>query len=327
MDAEVILDRRRLRRKTTFWRIIAFLFAIVALLAGLSALSGGSLVPTKAHIARIDVDGFIQVRPRSAELIRKASESKSVRAIIVRINSPGGAASGGELLYRTMVDAAGEKPVVAVIDGLGTSAAYMTALGAHRIFASEAAITGSIGVIFQYGHFEALLEKIGAEFEEIKSAPLKGQPSPFSEPSQEARDMLQTVVDDTYNWFVGLVVKHRELARSKALDLSDGSIFTGRQALKEKLVDEIGGEKQVLAWLREKHNLSKELEVKDWRRRDSVFGTLPRSAIAGIARLLGFDEDGHSAIESIVPERLTVDGLLSVWQAPMSSGLADRGRQ
>lgn len=315
MDAEVILDRRRLRRKTTFWRIIAFLFAIVALLAGLAAVSDGALLPQRAHIARIAVDGFIPVRPDSAELIREASKSNSVRAIIVRINSPGGAASGGELLYRTMIDAAAEKPVVAVIDGLGTSAAYMTALGANHIIARESAITGSIGVIFQYGHFEALLEKIGAQYEEIKSAPLKGQPSPFSEPTEQARAMLQAVVDDTYEWFVGLVVKHREIARSKALDLSDGSVYTGRQALAEKLIDELGGEKQALAWLSAERGLSDKLPVSDWRRRDPVLGGLPRSVIAGIAQLLGFGEEAYTALESIVPERLTVDGLLSVWQA------------
>ena len=314
MDAEVILDRRRLRRKTTFWRVLAFLFAIVALLAGLSALSGGSLVPERAHIARIGVDGFIPVRPGSAELIKEASESAAVEAIIVRINSPGGAASGGEVLYKAMVDAAAEKPVVAVIDGLGTSAAYMTALGANRIFARESAITGSIGVIFQYGHFEELLGKIGAEFEEIKSAPLKGQPSPFSEPTPEARTMLQAVVDDTYDWFVGLVVDSRDIARSKALQLSDGSVYTGRQALAEKLIDELGGEKEALAWLRENRNISDKLPVSDWRRRDPILDSLPRSAIAGFARLLGFDEDSYSAIEAVVPKRLTVDGLLSVWQ-------------
>ncbi len=315
MDAEVILDRRRLRRKTTFWRIIAFLFALLALLAGLAALTDGSLVPKRPHIARITVDGFIPVRPDSAELIRRASEARSVRAIIVRINSPGGAASGGELLYQTMVDAAAKKPVVAVIDGLGTSAAYMTALGASHIIARESSITGSIGVIFQYGHFEVLLEKIGAEFEEIKSAPLKGQPSPFNEPTPEARQMLQAVVDDTYDWFVGLVIKHREIARTKAFDLSDGSVFTGRQALAEKLVDALGGEKQARAWLKENHNLSDKMRVTDWYKRVSIFGSRPRSAIAGIARLLGFGDESYSAIESIVPERLMVDGLLSVWQA------------
>lgn len=315
MDAEVILDRRRLRRKTTFWRVIAFLLAIVALLAGLAVVSGGSLVPERAHIARIGVDGFIPVRPGSAELIRKASESASVEAIIVRINSPGGAASGGEALYRTMVDAAAEKPVVAVIDGLGTSAAYMTALGANHIIARESAITGSIGVIFQYGHFEDLLAKIGAEFEEIKSAPLKGQPSPFAEPTQEARNMLQGVVDDTYDWFVGLVVEQREISRPKALQLSDGSVYTGRQALAENLIDELGDEKQALAWLRENHNISDKLPVTDWRRRDPILDSIPRSAIAGLARLLGFDDHGYTAIEAVVPKRLTVDGLLSVWQA------------
>ena len=315
MDAEVILDRRRLRRKTTFWRIIAFVLGIVALLAMLAAVSGGSLIPKRDHVARITVDGFIATRPQAADLIRKASKSSSVKAIVLRINSPGGAASGGELLYRSVVEAGEKKPIVAVIDGLGTSAAYMTALGADHIVARESAITGSIGVIFQFGHFETLLEKIGAKYEEVKSAPLKGQPSPFGEPSQAALNMLQDVVDDTYKWFVGLVVQHRGIAEAKAFDLADGSIFTGRQAFEEKLVDELGGEQQALVWLNENHEIPEDLPVSDWKRRDRVFGTRPSSAVAGLARFLGLGPDAYPARESVVPKRLTVDGLLSVWQA------------
>lgn len=315
MDAEVILDRRRLRRKTTFWRVIAFLMGITALLALLAAVSGRSLLPQADHIARIEVDGFITTRPDAAELIRNAAEAKSVQAIVLRINSPGGAASGGEELYRSVIDAAAEKPVVAVIDGLGTSAAYMTALGADRIIARESAITGSIGVIFQFGHFETLMDKVGVEFEEVKSRPLKGQPSPFTEPSQEALSMLQSVVNDTYDWFVGLVIERRGLDRSQAYALSDGSIYTGRTALEKRLVDEIGGEDEALAWLEEAKSISADLPVKNWRKSDPVLGQLSTSALATIARLVGIEPEFHPAIESIVPKRLTVDGLLSVWQA------------
>jgi protease-4 len=315
MDAEVILDRRRLRRKTTFWRVIAFVLGITAILATLAAVSGRSLLPQADHVARIEVDGFIATRPNAAELIRKATKESSVKAIVLRINSPGGAASGGEDLYRSVIDAAAEKPVVAVIDGLGTSAAYMTALGADHIVARESAITGSIGVIFQFGHMETLLDKVGVEFEEVKSRPLKGQPSPFTEPSDEAMSMLQSVVNDTYDWFVGLVIERRGISRSQAYDLADGSIYTGRTAMEKKLVDEIGGEDEALAWLKAQRDISEKLPVKNWRKRDSVLSPLSSSAMAAIARLIGVEPDTYPAIESIVPKRLTVDGLLSVWQA------------
>lgn len=315
MDAEVILDRRRLRRKTTVWRVIAFIMGITALLALLSALGGRSLLPQANHIARIEVDGFIPTRPDAAELIRDAADAKAVQAIVLRINSPGGAASGGEVLYRSVIDAAAKKPVVAVIDGLGTSAAYMTALGADRIIARESAITGSIGVIFQFGHFETLMDKIGVEFEEVKSRPLKGQPSPFKDPSPEALRMLQTVVNDTYNWFVGLVIERRGLDRSQAYELADGSIYSGRKAQENGLIDEIGGEDEALAWLAASRDISADLPVKNWRKSDPVFGQFSSSAVAAIARLVGLEPEFYPAVESIVPQRLTVDGLLSVWQA------------
>jgi protease-4 len=326
MDAEVILDRRRLRRKTTFWRIMAFMFAITACLASLAALSGGSLAPDRDHVARIAVDGFIPTRPGAVKLIRDAADSSAVKAIVLRINSPGGAATGGEALYRAVRDAGEKKPIVAVIDGLGTSAAYMTAIGTDYIVARESAITSSIGVIFQFGHFETLMEKVGVEFAEVKSAPLKGQPSPFTEPSDAALAMLQAVVDDTYDWFVGLVVERRDLPRSVVEKLADGSILTGRQAKEKKLVDELGGEDRALAWLSENRDISADLPVKDWRRKDTVFGRLPTSSIGRLARLIGLQPDLYPAVESVIPERLMVDGLLSVWQASDIAGQVTRGR-
>lgn len=326
MDAEVILDRRRLRRKTTFWRIIAFIFAVVAMLSGLAAVSGGSLAPQADHVARIKVDGFIPTRPYAATLIRKAADADSVKAIVLRINSPGGAATGGEVLYKTVLDAGKKKPVVAVIDGLGTSAAYMTAIGSDQIFARESAITGSIGVIFQFGHVEKLLEKIGVEFEEVKSAPLKGQPSPFSDPSVAALEMIDDVVQDTYDWFVGLVVDRRGLSRSVVDKLADGSIFTGRQAKQHKLIDALGGEDEALAWLARENSIFEDMPVNDWRRPDPVLGRLPTASVARLARMLGVETDAYNAFESVIPKRLMVDGLLSVWQASDIVGQVARGR-
>ena len=127
--------------------------------------------------------------------------------------------------------------------------------------------------------------------------------------------MLQSVVNDTYDWFVGLVIERRGLDRSQAYALSDGSIYTGRTALEKRLVDEIGGEDEALAWLAEAKDISADLPVKNWRKSDPVLGQLSTSALATIARLVGIEPEFHPAIESIVPKRLTVDGLLSVWQA------------
>jgi protease IV len=322
MDTDAILERRRLRRRASFWRIAAFLILILAVIAVASVatdLDGYSGVASRGHVANIKVDGFIATRPGAVDLIASATESDAVKAILLHIDSGGGAASGGEALYRAVRIASEKKPVVAVIDGLGASAAYMTAIAADRIIARESAITGSIGVIFQYAHFEELLAKIGAEYEEVKSAPLKGEPSVFRAPAPGAEQMVRSVVDDTYDWFVGLVAERRNMAATEARRLSDGSIYTGRQALRLKLIDAVGGDVEARAWLAAEKGIADDLPVREWKKDSGFVSLLAVDSLAGIARLLGLDPESAS----IIPRRLVVDGLLSVWHAPLS-GRPDR---
>lgn len=322
MDVDGILERRRLRRRASLWRVAAFAILAVAIVGwfwGVPGMATQGVV--RGQVARIAVDGFIETRPDAIELIENAAEANSVAAILLRIDSPGGAAAGGEALYRAVRAASEKKPVVAMIDGLGASAAYMTAIAADHIVARESAITGSIGVIFQYGHFEDLLGKLGAEYEEVKSAPLKGQPSLFEEPTDEARAMLQGVVDDTYAWFVGLVAERRGFAPAEARRLADGSIFTGRQAFQRKLVDALGGEQEARAWLAAEKGVSADLPIVDWTKNEFAFALFGSDATTGIWRILGLDPSLYPGAAELLPRRLTVDGLLSVWQAsPQRSG-------
>jgi protease-4 len=316
MDMESILERRRLRRRASFWRVTAFLVLAIAIIgiATIAAEYDGLQAPARGHVAEVQVNGFIETRPDAVELLQNATKADSAKAIIVRIDSGGGAASGGEALYRAIRAAAAEKPVVAVIDGVGASAAYMTALGADHIIANESSITGSIGVIFQFAHFEELLNKIGAEYEEIKSAPLKGEPSLFQEIDPAARAMVKSLVDDTYDWFVGLVADRRGLSHAEALRLSDGSIYTGRQALNLKLIDAVGNEREARAWLAQEHGVSEDLPLRKWTKDEPFFSLLGVHALDGLARLVGLDPGAAS----VLPRRLAVDGLLSVWQGHVS---------
>lgn len=315
MDAETILERRRLRRRANFWRATAFAILVIAIVFGASVnsnfqnLEAGAL---RGQVADIRIDGFILTRPSAVEVIDRAAKAKSVKGILLHIDSGGGAASGGEALYRAVRRAAEAKPVVAVIDGLGASAAYMTAIAADHVVARESAITGSIGVIFQYGNVEDLLTKIGVKYEEIKSAPLKGEPSLFHAPPPGAEAMLKRVIDDTYDWFVGLVADRRNMPVETARSLADGSIYSGRQALKLKLVDEVGGDEEARAWLATK-NVPKDLPMNEWKPDESYFSIFQTHALVGALRLLGIDP-GAAAF---LPQRLAVDGLLSVWQAPV----------
>ena len=148
------LERRRLRRRASFWRVTAFVVLAVGdhrrrrLATDFQGLEGAA---SGGQVADIKVDGFITTRPAAVEVIERAAKASSVKAILLHIDSGGGAASGGEALYSAIRRASETKPVVAVIDGLGASAAYMTAIAADHVIARESAITGSIGVIFQYG--------------------------------------------------------------------------------------------------------------------------------------------------------------------------------
>jgi protease-4 len=319
MDTEAILERRRLRRRASFWRVSAFVIlglAIVALFSLDSELDGLGGVTVRGQVADIKVDGFIGTRPDAAELLKKASEDDAVKAILLHIDSPGGAASGGEALYRAVRDATEKKPVVAVIDGLGASAAYMTAIAADHVVARESSITGSIGVIFQFGHFEDLLGNLGIEYGEVKSAPLKGEPSLFKEPNPAALAMIQALVNDSYDWFVGLVAERRNLRPDEARRLADGSIFTGRQALELKLIDAVGSDEEARAWLAAERGVSTELPLKEWKKDEGLFPLFREDALAALARLVGLELGLDPA--SLLPRRLMVDGLLAVWQGSYS---------
>ncbi|MCP4383884.1 MAG: S49 family peptidase, partial [Hyphomicrobiales bacterium] len=196
---------------------------------------------------------------------------------------------------------------------VGASAAYMAAIATDQIIARRTTITGSIGVIFQYPQVGGLLDKLGIDVEEVKSAPLKAAPSLFGPPSPEALAVVEGIVRDSYDWFVDIVAERRELARSDALVLADGRIFTGRQALDASLIDAIGGEEEALDWLAGE-GVDRELPIRDWQPVDpnrSWFSA--DAATLWLAHRLGIlpEEAGSGIIERL----LAVDGLMSVWQA------------
>src|SRR5918997_600572 len=201
VDAEMIADRRRLRRKLSFWRVLTFLALIAAIVTGGLLATGRSPVGTgQQQIARISVDGFIAGSQRMADLLRRVGEAGSVSGVVISINSPGGTTTGSEELYRGIRQLAEKKPLVAFVDGTAASGGYITALAADHIVARETALVGSIGVLFQYPDFSKLLDQFGVKVEEVKSAPLKAEPSPFHPTSPEARAVLQTVIADSFDW-------------------------------------------------------------------------------------------------------------------------------
>src|SRR5262245_4144403 len=318
LDADQIVDRRRLRRKLSFWRVAAFVLLALFAIAMVEIFGGrdGFSALAPPQIARVTVSGFITEDRDEIELFDKLAKTDGVKGVIVAIDSTGGATSGGEALYEGIRRLAAKKPTVATVGTFGASAAYMAAIATDHIVARRTSITGSIGVIFQFPEVGELLKTLGVNIEEIKSAPLKAEPSPFRPASDEAKAVIQAIIKDSYDWFVDIVAERRGLQRTDALSLADGRVFTGRQALAAKLVDEIGGEEAALAWLGTK-GVSPDLPVRDWKPERSDGGFFSASAVLlWFARELGLGERA-GIIDRILPERLKLDGLLSVWQGSL----------
>ena len=324
LSADEIVDRRRMKRRITFWRIAALLLLAAAIAAILWALGAfeGLRNQSSDHIARVNISGVITNDKPMLDLLEDLKEKDQVKAVILDISSPGGSTVGGEAIYEAVRALAEEKPVATSVGTLAASAGYMIASASDHIVARRSSIVGSIGVIFQYGQVSELLDKIGVEVNEIKSSPLKAEPSPFKPTSPEARAMIDRIVQDSYQWFVDLVADRRGFTPLKARQLADGSIFTGAQGLENGLIDEIGDEETAKAWLVAEKGLSEDLEIYTWKpERDGDFypsnpAGKAASALRWLAVQLGLAAPAAPLQElyEVLPERLFLDGLVSMLQ-------------
>ena len=309
-DLQLALSK--LRRRLTFWRVVAVL-AIVGLLGALLARGAGmNGVPglDGEHIARIHIDGFITGSQLQLDLIDSLRRNDRVKAVIVRINSPGGSTAGSEAIYRALRRVAEKKPVVTVMDSVAASGGYMVALAGERLFASGSSITGSIGVIVQWPELHELMGKVGVRMQAVRSGPLKALPNGFEPTPEEAKRMIAELVQDSYDWFVQLVAQRRKLDMDAARKLADGRVFSGRQALKAGLVDELGDEWTARRWLEKKHGIAFSTPVVEHRPKRTLLQQLGLpGALAGLFGPLATD----AALGRLIDGLGRVDGLLSVW--------------
>src|SRR5215472_17204832 len=218
LETDLLLDRRRLKRRLWFWRSFTVLVLVALVLAVLhreGVTFGG------AYVARLTVSGFISDDHKLIEAIDKLADNDNVKALIVAIDSPGGSVAGGEGLHDAIARVAAKKPVVAVMGGTAASAAYMIAVPAARIFAREGTSTGSIGVLLETGEVSGLLKTIGVNAEAITSGPLKDQPSLIRPLTQQGKDVLQGLVMDMYDQFVGMVASGRHMDAARVRELAD----------------------------------------------------------------------------------------------------------
>lgn len=302
LETDLLLDRRRLKRRLVLWRTLAVLVLVGAVLAGMRerlSLFGGQ------HVAHLVVSGLITDDPKLDAAVAALAKDSQTAALMVEIDSPGGSVSGGENLHDAIAAVADKKPVVAVMDSIATSAGYMIAVPAARIFAQQATLTGSIGVLLPTGDASGLLKTLGISVDEIVSGPLKDQPSYVKPLSPEGRAVLQGLVMDLYDQFVTMVASGRHMDPDTVRALADGRAYTGRQALKLGLVDAIGGRPQAREWLASK-GVSEDLPLET-----VTTGSLTDRMFAGsLGGLFG------SLWKSVVSQGVMLDGAWSIWQRP-----------
>jgi protease-4 len=315
LETETVLDRRRLRRSVTLWRgagIAALAIAIGVLSLGsdkLATLAG------EKQIARIAIEGTITEDRDQLKMLKDIADDDSVAGVLLYVNSPGGTTTGGEALYEGLRAIAKKKPLVAQFGTVAASAGYIVGLATDHIVAHGNTITGSVGVIVEWPEVVQLLDKLGVKMNEVKSGPLKASPSPFETLDDAGKKVAEGMVNDGFKWFVNLVETRRNVKAADIPGLLDGRIFSGREALGAKLVDQLGGEDDAVSWLKTVKNVSKDAKVVDWKPSSSNgYG------FAGMtARVAGWviGASGTDLANFLLRDRtistLGLDGLLSVW--------------
>ena len=313
--SDQLIDRRRMQRRLSFWRVLAFVafgLAIVALGWRLAGPRGGasSLLP---HVARVALGGLITGDKGTIKLIDNVAASNAA-AVIVEIDSPGGTTSGSERVYEALRRLSAKKPTVAVVRGLAASGAYIAAIGTDHIVAQTTSLVGSIGVLFQFPNVSGALDKIGVKVETIKSSPLKASPNGLEPTSPEAKAAIDALVVDSYSWFKALVKDRRKMDDDQLAAVDDGRVFTGRQGVDLHLVDGLGEERDAIRYLEDTRGVAKALPIVDWKP-NAGFAGIKLFSVASIgARALGLETIAMT-IDQLdrLAEARSLDGLLSLW--------------
>jgi len=218
-----------------------FLFILVIALTGLNLEEGYYFHGFGKKVAVIEIYGSINYSDDIIRQLKKYTRDSSIPAIVLDINSPGGGVASSQEIYEEVLKVKDEgKKVVASLRSVGASGAYYIACAADTIVANPGTLTGSIGVIFEFPVVQELFKKIGLKFEVVKSGDLKEIGTWNRDMTPEEKNLLQSVIDDSYDQFVDAVVEGRGLPQEQVLEIADGRIFTGRQAMELGLIDEMG---------------------------------------------------------------------------------------
>jgi protease-4 len=217
-----------------------FLFFLVVIFSISTFLGGSSSLAIGEKVGVIEISGVITSSKSTIEHLLDFRKDDSIKAVVLRVDSPGGGVGPSQEIYEEVEKTVKIKPVVVSMGSVAASGGYYISSPANRIFANAGTITGSIGVILEFTNFQELLKKIGLKSQVIKSGEHKDIGSPVRPMTEEDREILQSLIDDVHQQFIAAVAKGRKLDPKKVAVLADGRIFSGQQALSFGLVDQLG---------------------------------------------------------------------------------------
>jgi protease-4 len=229
--------------RNVFVVVAALVLLFFTFIAGLGSgllMSGDDGFSSGDRVAVLKVEDIILDDQIYIDSLDKIKEDKKVKAVVVRIESPGGAVGPSQEIYSELKKLRNDMPVIASIGNVGASGGYYIACAAEKIFANPGTITGSIGVVAEFANYEKLLEWARVDVEVLKSGKYKDVGSPFREMTPEDREYMQGLIDNVYSQFKSAVAESRGLGPAEVDKIADGKIFTGQQAKELKLIDETG---------------------------------------------------------------------------------------
>lgn len=225
-------------KKKRVFIVLGIIVGLFLLLLILRSINDGT--PIGQKVAVIDITGIITKSGETIKLIHTYRDDPSIKAIVIRVDTPGGSVAPVQEIYSELQKI--DKPIVASMGGTAASGGYYVACAADTVMANPGTLTGSIGVIMQFTRMQGLYDKIGLEHQVIKSGEFKDTGSPFRALTEEEQAVLQATVDNVYNQFVDTIFEARQslLSRPEIVELADGRIFSGQQAMDAKLLDRLG---------------------------------------------------------------------------------------
>ena len=245
---------KKRKKKVSLFLGVAFIISILVLLSE-------SKFTQKETIAKINLEGIISDKNDFIDSVENINKNENIKGLLVVVNSPGGTFVSSKEVYDALEKISKKIPTSVYMREIATSGAYLASLGVDKIFANNGTITGSIGVILQTAELTSLLEKLGIQPIVIKSGQFKAVPNPLENVDEENLSYMKKIIDRLPKEFIELVEKKRNLGVEAKNKISDGRIFTSKQAKALNLIDYVGNESDAIEWIKSEGNLSDEVNI------------------------------------------------------------------